>query len=651
MFAKATKKFVGNLAGSVLPTFAIAAIPLFVAMGGVVDYTNAFDKQTMVQDAMDSAALAAGKKIGLLSMTELQQDVDNFYVANIKDKLKAPPPLATSVNLSTITLTTELVVPTYFLRMIGIDQLVFPLKSQATLALGTLEVVMVLDNSGSMNTDDNIATLRQAATNLTNTLYNLGTTSTKPNPVKVGLVPFAAAVNVGAQYANDVTATWLDKTGIGTYNMDAMEAHGASSGTNPLTLFAGLKDSAGNPVTWGGCMEARPMPYDATDDGASAGVPSTMYVPMFAADDPDNWNCSTGTCSNVGSTYSNRRYSGAPTGAQNYNNYLPDSGDPKTCGNIFTVTRANPAVFTLNNHGLSAGDKVVPDTTGSLYSGLTAGTQYYVLSTGLTSNTFRVSTSSGGSAVATSGSQSGVHYLMTSRSWTCADGDANCGGANDGVSEGTAFGRTCKYGTAANKAAAQPITVGGIPGGPNFMCTTTAVTPMTTDKPTITNSIAGMIALGATNIQEGLMWGWRLLSPGAPFVEGRAYSVNDNQKILILMTDGFNTYYPKTNSNLLKSWYGAWGYVARSHLGSTSTNQNTLIDKMNERTALACQNVKAAGIIVYTVSFQVEDADTLGMMRACATEPSMAYVSTSQGALLSAFSAIGDEITLLRISQ
>ncbi len=179
-------------------------------MGGVVDYTNAFDRKELVQDAMDSAALAAGKKIGLLSMTELEDDVDSYYTANIGDNLADPPPLTTSVNVSTITLTTELHVPTYFLGMIGIHELVFPLKSQATLALGTLEVAMVLDNSTSMTLPSSkIATLKTAAGELATTLWGLGATSTQPDPVKIAVVPFGAAVNVGPN------VTWIDKLGQG----------------------------------------------------------------------------------------------------------------------------------------------------------------------------------------------------------------------------------------------------------------------------------------------------------------------------------------------------------------------------------------------------------------------------------------------------
>lgn len=74
-----------------------------------------------------------------------------------------------------------------------------------------------------------------------------------------------------------------------------------------------------------------------------------------------------------------------------------------------TVTIASPAVVSWTAHGLVAGQAVVFTTTGALPTGLTAGTTYYVISAGLATDTFRVSATLGGSAVNTSGSQSGTH--------------------------------------------------------------------------------------------------------------------------------------------------------------------------------------------------------------------------------------------------
>jgi len=79
----------------------------------------------------------------------------------------------------------------------------------------------------------------------------------------------------------------------------------------------------------------------------------------------------------------------------------------------FTVTMATPAVFTLNAHGLATGDCVELTTTGALYTGLAANTNYFVI--WIDANTFNLATTLAnalaGTMIATSGSQSGVHSL------------------------------------------------------------------------------------------------------------------------------------------------------------------------------------------------------------------------------------------------
>lgn len=76
-----------------------------------------------------------------------------------------------------------------------------------------------------------------------------------------------------------------------------------------------------------------------------------------------------------------------------------------------TMTIASPCVVTKTAHGLVANDQILFVTDGTLPTGVTAGTTYYVLATDLTANTFKFSTSSGGAAVNTSGTQSGSHAL------------------------------------------------------------------------------------------------------------------------------------------------------------------------------------------------------------------------------------------------
>lgn len=80
-----------------------------------------------------------------------------------------------------------------------------------------------------------------------------------------------------------------------------------------------------------------------------------------------------------------------------------------------TVTIASPGVFTLTAHQFSIGTPVYFSTTGALPTGITAGTTYYVIAAGLTANAFEVSTQVNGTAVNTSGTQSGTHTVFTQR--------------------------------------------------------------------------------------------------------------------------------------------------------------------------------------------------------------------------------------------
>ena len=76
-----------------------------------------------------------------------------------------------------------------------------------------------------------------------------------------------------------------------------------------------------------------------------------------------------------------------------------------------TITIATPAVITFSGHGFTANQPVRFTTTGELPTGLSVNAQYFVLATGLTANTFQIAATAGGAAIATSGTQSGVHSV------------------------------------------------------------------------------------------------------------------------------------------------------------------------------------------------------------------------------------------------
>ena len=196
-------------------------------------------------------------------------------------------------------------------------------------------------------------------------------------------------------------------------------------------------------------------------------------------------------------------------------------------------------------------------------------------------------------------------------------------------------------------------------GSPNSNCTAKPILPLTNKKSEIVTALGGMQANGYTNITEGLMWGLRVISPGAPFTEGKAYGTKDHHKIIILLTDGKNEYpsdryasgsdmVESQNDN--KSYFGPYGYAASGRLVDT-TNKYTYQSKMNERTTEACNAVKDEDIELFTITFELNDPDTEALMRDCATAPDMYYNSPSTSRLNSVFQAIATRITELRISK
>jgi hypothetical protein len=116
---------------------------------------------------------------------------------------------------------------------------------------------------------------------------------------------------------------------------------------------------------------------------------------------------------------SNTSWAAASGGGGDGYNYITNTGaETDTSGystysevTTFTVTIASPAVFTVGSTtGYYVGMPVYLSTSGALPTGLTTNTTYYISSVA-SSTTFKVSATSGGADVNTSGSQSGTHTV------------------------------------------------------------------------------------------------------------------------------------------------------------------------------------------------------------------------------------------------
>ena len=184
--------------------------------------------------------------------------------------------------------------------------------------------------------------------------------------------------------------------------------------------------------------------------------------------------------------------------------------------------------------------------------------------------------------------------------------------------------------------------------GPQYNCPPRPVTSLTNTKSTVTTAINALDADGNTVIPAGLLWGWRVLSPTSPFTEGKPYDDEKWVKAVVLLTDGENMVSGGSNGHN-KSVYNAFGYARSGHLGNTSgSNAETTL---NSKTATVCNAIKAKGIQVYTIGFQISSTTTQNMLKNCATKPDMYYNSPSNDQLASIFQDIAQGLGELRIAQ
>ncbi|WP_132255505.1 pilus assembly protein [Methylobacterium segetis] len=249
----------------------------------------------------------------------------------------------------------------------------------------------------------------------------------------------------------------------------------------------------------------------------------------------------------------------------------------------------------------------------------------------------------------------------------------NCqGDPGDAV---TAEKRLCKYVSPSDTyfRAAAGTTVAN---GPNYGCTSQPMLRLTTDMTALRNKIDSLTANGATNIQEGLIWGWRALSPNSVLADGVSYTKPNSRKILILMTDGFNSWNdnPYNPYSINQSFYSSFGFFVNANDTKASdgtatsrfpatianpTDSDSARAAMDTLTKTTCDNIAKlpAPIETFTIGFSIDsdkiDQKGIDLLAGCASKPTNthAFVANDSTALVSAFRQIATSIGALRLTQ
>ncbi len=593
--------FIDDERGNFAMITAVVLVPLLLAGMVAVDTANLMRVRNNVQASLDAAALAVGKKFSTgapqsdmqvygaqifnANLTALSVNAVQFQVDFPESKEKEQQIQATAK------FTYKSLFGVIASRLLGSkqndwDNKAYALKSSVRLK-NTIEVSLVLDNSGSMDyygsgsNKKRMDLLKDAAKQLVETMAAQSSIITRvERPVQFSLVPFAGSVNVGPQYLN---APWMDTTGLNKISFENFDLpitidnqrkiiedpvgskrfYKSGSGWGPddgkpfsrTVLYNDIsaRDST-SWLKWAGCIEARSGKYALNVSPPVASNPATMFVPMFAP-------------------------------SEYYN------------------------------------------------SGRDRGLNYWWAET-----------------------SPGKDYLKLQRDVT-------------------------KYYLKSRIERPEG-------GGPNYSCTTSPLTLLTDvsrdeGKKAILSAIDAMKSSGGTNVPEGLAWGWRTIAHAAPFSEGRPESERGNDKVVIVLTDGANTYY--TYKSLLgsngsdradnQSYYSAYGYTREvpAEYGRTRLFQETSVSvsqdnavygkAMNAKFDTLCNNAKTANVIIMTVALDLSTSKSdekaqIDLLKSCSSnsrvrteggKPAKLFWNSTGGNLAETFRQIGDELSNLRL--
>ena len=190
-----------------------------------------------------------------------------------------------------------------------------------------------------------------------------------------------------------------------------------------------------------------------------------------------------------------------------------------------------------------------------------------------------------------------------------------------------------------------PLTI-----GPNRACPT-PILPLSADFTTVRTGIDAMNFWNGsgTNIAEGLAWGWRVLSPEAPYTQAAPFGERGQQKFLVLMTDGRNVSYGARNE-FTRSDYGSYNFLANGLIDG-ATSQGAAERRLNDWTGQMCTQMKQQGIEIFTVVYNESNASVLDMFRNCASSPDNFFMARNTTALENAFLNIGQQVSRLRITE
>lgn len=599
--------------GNVAMIFALCLpILLMMTLGGV-DIHRASTARMTLQDALDAAALAAARspyteaedltRVGDVALRANLQSHPGMAddLIDVSFTLNANQVVIADAKVNLKTLVANVFLPPYGKLMD--DRLPVGAHSEVNRSSKNIEVALVLDVTGSMR-GTRLTNLKAAAKELVEIVVQPLQT---PYYSRVAIIPYSAGVTLG-DYAD--------------------AARGVPVGPTPITAaaWAAAQGKSISDIT-----RASPGVVTASNHGFVNG--DTVWISGVEGMHQINDRAYRVV------RIDNNKFSLQTTGGVAVRTRSQDGYSAYSRrGQVRKCQRADCSVqITSSGHGLQDGEGVyITDVRGM--SGL--NDEPYLVAN-RTANTFEVAHPGGTLNDYTSGGQAwcGRHgcqrrvFVNTSNTLTMLEATtATCASERVGAQAYT-------------DAAPTTARVAFNYDPSNNRCPYETIQPLTADKTVLTTLIDSMVTSGSTAGQIGTAWGWYAVSPNFnalwPSNGAGAYNANDVLKAVVIMTDGeFNTNHCE-------------GVLARNadYTSAVRINCNATNGSPYDQTESLCAAMRAQGVIVYTVGFQM-NANGRGArtLATCATSGE-AFLPASGADLSDAFKAIGRDITRLRISK
>lgn len=343
--------------GAIAVQFALLLIPIAILTFGLIDLSRTSVQKRQLQDALDAATLMAARStatnnddLTTIGLAAMQAEMTGLGVPLTKDNVD----FTLGANNTVVGSVKNVTIKPIIANLWSSGDTHVSAGSTVMRSVNKLEVALVLDNTGSMGSTLNSGTkkidaLINASKSLVDVLASAAARASETDAVKISVVPFSMTVNIGSTYQSQTTwlAGKMPTTGYGT---DVF-----ATNQNRFTLLSNLG------LTWAGCVESRPSPYDVTDDAPATTIPASMFVPFFAPDEPDD--NTVGVAQSSTTRYRDNRVVNNP-GNPIVNNWLPDGVSPSGTLTTAWATRSTPTA----KYGASNKNNVIsPAKTGTAY--------------------------------------------------------------------------------------------------------------------------------------------------------------------------------------------------------------------------------------------------------------------------------------------